>query len=79
MSKTTRQRVQAALEAREKVELSAEWVVTLRALEALEQCGTPEAREWLRALADGAPQSRLTQEAKACLKRLERRPGPSPW
>ena len=71
-SAEVRQRVQFALEAREKLELSAEWAVTLRALEVLEQCGTPEAREWLQALAKGAPQARLTQEAKACLRRLER-------
>jgi RNA polymerase sigma factor (sigma-70 family) len=54
-SAEVRQRVQFALEAREKLELSAEWAVTLRALEVLEQCGTPEAREWLQALAKGAP------------------------
>jgi hypothetical protein len=41
----------------------------LRALEALEQIGTPQARQVLRRLAGGAPQARLTREAKAVLDR----------
>jgi hypothetical protein len=45
----------------------------LRAVEALEQAGTPEARETLKRLARGAPEARLTQEAKASLERLARR------
>jgi RNA polymerase sigma factor (sigma-70 family) len=50
---------------------------SLRALEALEQLGTPEAREFLQKLADGAPQARLTREAKAALERHARK-SPSP-
>jgi hypothetical protein len=45
---------------------------TLRAIEVLEQLGAPEARTVLAALAAGAPQARLTQEAKASLERLAR-------
>ncbi len=45
----------------------------LRALEVLEHIGTPEARKVLEKLAQGAPEARLTQEAKASLQRLEKR------
>ena len=53
---------------------SGERLRALRALEALEQIGTPPAREALEALARGAPEARLTQEAKASLERVARRP-----
>jgi hypothetical protein len=45
----------------------------LRAIRVLEQVGTPVARQVLQALADGTPEARLTQEAKASLQRLTRR------
>jgi RNA polymerase sigma factor (sigma-70 family) len=51
---------------------------SLRALEVLERSGTPEARRLLESLARGAPEARLTQEAKASLQRLARRPAASP-
>jgi hypothetical protein len=41
-----------------------------RALDVLEQLGTPEAREILRHLARGAPEAELTVQAKAALDRL---------
>ncbi len=41
----------------------------LRAVEALENHGSPEARRLLQALADGAPGVRLTREAQAALRR----------
>jgi hypothetical protein len=47
----------------------------LRAVQVLEQVGTPEARDLLRTLAGGVPEARLTQEAKASLQRLARGPG----
>jgi hypothetical protein len=53
-----------------EVPLSAEELQTLRAVEVLESAGTPEARRQSEALAKGAPESRLTQEAKASLERL---------
>jgi hypothetical protein len=45
-----------------------------RALEVLERLGTPEARKLLRVLAAGNADARLTLEARATLKRLERKP-----
>jgi WD40 repeat protein len=44
----------------------------LRALEALERAGTAEARAVLARLAGGAPEARLTREARAALERLTR-------
>ena len=45
----------------------------VRAVEALELTGTPEARKVLQALAKGAPEARLTREAMASLERLNLR------
>ena len=45
----------------------------LRAVHVLEQIGTPEARDQLKKLAGGAPEARLTREAKASLDRLANR------
>ena len=45
----------------------------VRAVELLERIGTPEARACVEALAGGAPEAGLTQEAKATRQRLERR------
>jgi hypothetical protein len=45
-----------------------------RALEVVEQVGTKEAQRVLRRLARGAPEARLTREAKAALARLAKRP-----
>jgi WD40 repeat protein len=61
--------------ANEARELGAERVRLVRALEALEQCGTEGARRLLEALAKGAPAAWLTEEAKAALRRLEARHG----
>ena len=41
-----------------------------RVIQVLEGIGTPEAQAALKTLADGAPASRLTQEARASLERL---------
>jgi hypothetical protein len=45
---------------------------SLRALEVLEHIARPEARQLLQKLAKGAPEARLTREAKAALGRLKR-------
>jgi WD40 repeat protein len=50
----------------------------LRAVAVLEHLGTPEARVLLERLATGAPEARLTQEARASLARLARRPAALP-
>jgi hypothetical protein len=50
----------------------AEW----RAVEVLERVGNADARQCLRALADGVPSSSLTAAAQAALSRLEIVPGP---
>jgi WD40 repeat protein len=45
----------------------------VRAVEVLERIGTPEARQALERLGGGAPEARLTREARAALERLARR------
>lgn len=45
----------------------------VRAVQALEYLGTPAARDFLRRLAGGAPEVRLTREAGAALARLQAR------
>jgi WD40 repeat protein len=50
----------------------------LRALESLEHANTAEARSLLQALAGGAPQAVLTEEARASLERVLRRTRPAP-
>jgi WD40 repeat protein len=48
---------------------------SLRAIELMEHIRTPEARQLLKELADGAPGARLTEEARASLDRLARETG----
>jgi WD40 repeat protein len=50
----------------------------IRAVEVMEMIATPQAREILKILAHGAPQARLTREAKASLDRLAKRTGHGP-
>jgi hypothetical protein len=57
---------------------SPEQLRALRAVEVLEQIGNTESRRALEALAKGAPEARLTREAKASLDRIARRPAASP-
>src|SRR5262249_10179622 len=45
----------------------------LRCVEALEHIGSQEARRALGQMAQGAPEARLTREAKASLQRLAKR------
>jgi hypothetical protein len=51
---------------------------TDRALAVLERLGTPEAQQLLKTLSTGAPEARLTQQAKASLEWLARRPASTP-
>jgi WD40 repeat protein len=68
-----------SLEVRSRVEAllknlpGPEWLRQERSLEALERAGTPEARRLLEELGEGAPEARLTQEARASAQRLAKR------
>lgn len=74
LSAEARRRLQALVDnqARDAWEPSSEQLRTLRALEALELAGTPEARDLLMKLSAGAAETRLAREAKAALARLAR-------
>jgi hypothetical protein len=71
-SPEVRRRVEALMQKLHSRSLSAEEARALRAVEALEYCETPEARRLLQALGTGAPEARLTREARAALGRLSR-------
>jgi len=61
-----------------KPTMDAEKIRTFRALEVLEHIGTGEAQDVLKTLAQGAPEARVTREAKASLDRLAKRGQPDP-
>lgn len=67
-----KQRVEALLKKLDGPVTHPEVLRALRALEVLEQIGTPEAQEVLKTIAQGAPEAQLTQDAKAALDRLGR-------
>ena len=69
-----RRRLERLLQVLEGVVASGERLQAVRAVEVLEQIGTAEAKQLLQSLASGAPGARLTQEAKASLERLAKRP-----
>jgi hypothetical protein len=77
-SQEVRRRVGAVLQKLRTESPGPERLRELRALEALEQVGGDEVQKLLLRLAEGAPQARLTQEAKASLGRLAKRPGAVP-
>jgi hypothetical protein len=56
----------------------AERLRTIRALAVLEWTATPAAQRLLEALAQGVPEARLTQEARATLERRVRRTAAAP-
>jgi hypothetical protein len=68
-------RAEALLREMDNEELSPEQLRVVRSIEALEYIATPAARELLEKLAAGAPEARLTREAKATLERLAKRKG----
>jgi hypothetical protein len=68
-----RQRVQALLDRLRGPVTQPELLQALRAVAVLEDIGTPEARRLLQELAKGAPEARLTREAKASLRRVDLR------
>ncbi len=69
-----RRRLEALLDQVESRTLTPEQLHFLRAVEVLEHSGTPEAKRVLERLAKGAPEARLTSEARASLKRLSKQP-----
>jgi hypothetical protein len=64
-----RRRAEALLTKLDQGGLGAEAMRELRALEVLEEIGTPEARKVLEGLAKGPADARLTREVKALLRR----------
>jgi WD40 repeat protein len=66
-----RQRLEHLLEKLAGPITDAERLRAHRSLEILEHIGTPEAKAVLQTLARGAPEARLTQEAKEALERLK--------
>jgi hypothetical protein len=67
-----RRRIDKILAALEQVP-PAELLRGIRAVQALEYAGTPEALAVLRVLAGGAREARLTREARGSLRRLVQR------
>jgi hypothetical protein len=73
-SAEVRRRVEALLDKLDEPKLSPERLRAVRALEALEQLATPDARRLVEELAGGAPEAWLTREAKTTKACLERQP-----
>lgn len=78
LSLEVRRRLEQLLEKIDGPVTAPEQLRGLRAIEVLEHIGTPQAREILQSLGKGAPEARLTQEAKASLGRVEKRAGVRP-
>src|SRR5262249_30216223 len=70
----TQQRINALLKNLCGLDPSPGQLRIMRAVQVLEYIGDAEARKLLTKLSEGAPQARLTQEAKASLERLAKRP-----
>jgi hypothetical protein len=66
----TRRRIEGILDKLEGWDRSPERMRFRRAMQLLEGMATPEAARILEAIAGGAPESRLTQEAKEAVGRL---------
>ena len=68
-----RRRVEAILTRQPGPVTQPELLRSLRAVAVLEDISTPSARKLLEHVSQGAPEARLTREAKAALQRLEQR------
>ena len=68
-----RRRAEMLLDLADAQALSRESLQTLRAVEVLERIANPDARRVLQILGAGAPGATITQEARAALKRLDKR------
>ena len=73
LSLEARRRLDALLDRLDSASLSAETVHHIRAVEAIETIGSPEALRLLDQFAAGPAEMRLTQEAKAAAVRLAKR------
>jgi WD40 repeat protein len=73
-----RRRIESLLEKLERGILTSQVLQVIRAIEVLEHIGTPEAIQALQILAGGTPKARLTQESKASVERLTKRPRTTP-
>jgi hypothetical protein len=69
-----RQRIERLIEKPHGPITRPETLRALRAVAVLQDIATPEAKQMLATLAQGAPEARLTQEAKASLQLLAKRP-----
>lgn len=69
-SPEARARMEYLLEKQESNFPSGGLLRSLRAIEVLEQIGTPQARQLLESIAAGHPQAALTREAKASVQRM---------
>jgi RNA polymerase sigma factor (sigma-70 family) len=72
----SRRRLEQLLQGIRDPAASVETLQVLRALAALERIASPQARELLRTLAQGAPDAYLTREARAALGRAAPQVGP---
>jgi WD40 repeat protein len=72
-SQEVRGRVESLLQKLQRSNQARERRRSLRAIEVLEQIGSPDAQRVLTHLAQGAPESPLTDEARAALRRLTAR------
>jgi RNA polymerase sigma factor (sigma-70 family) len=77
-SAEVRRKAEALLAKADSLTPAPERLRELRAVEALEHAGTPEARRLLGTLSRGAAGARLTREARLAAERLSRRPAASP-
>jgi len=73
-SREVLRRAEALLSKLNRRRLDPEQTRAARAVDVLEQIGTPEARQLLEALAQGAPGAWLTDQAQAVLHRLAKPP-----
>ena len=70
VSAEVRRRVEHLLSARDPATVPTSQLRAVRAVEVLEQMGTAEARDLLKELAKGEPDSWLTKEAKVAQRRI---------
>jgi hypothetical protein len=74
----TRRRLEGLLQAISVIPATPDDLRQLRAVQALELIGSPEARSLLRGLGKGAPGAQQTREAQESLDRLNKRPSSVP-